>query len=283
MQIRDISIDGFGIFHDLTVEDLPPGLTLFEGGNEAGKSTLMSFIRAVLFGFEGRKSGQNRYEPLHGGRYGGALTLLGTEGATYRLERYQGGAHGRLKISDPDGQTYDETVLQQLLHSTSKILYQNVFAFGLSELQRLETLQTEEVSHHLYTAGMGTGSVPFAQIMSGLQDEQAQIFKPGGKKPAINLLLSRLDQTQRTIRELQAIPDEYYSVTDQLTGVGREIGDLQDELARTEQAIDWLDTAVRARPDWERLVAVRRPIRNRPWHHPTSPLRSDGPPLPISC
>ncbi len=260
MHIKDIAIDGFGVFHNLAVEDLPPGLTLFEGENEAGKSTLMSFIRAVLFGFESRKSGQNRYDPLRGGRHGGALTLFTVDGVSYRVERYEGGAHGRVKVFDPTGHAYDDALLHKLLHNTSKLLYQNVFAFGLTELQRLETLQAEEVSHHIYTAGMGTGSTPFAQVMSELEDEQGQLFKPGGKKPAINGLLARLDQTQRAIQELQALPEEYYSVTDQIQVAGREILDLQTQLDHTKHRADWLETALRARSDWETLVAVRQEL-----------------------
>ncbi len=216
MRITDIALNGFGIFHNLAVRDLCPGLTLFEGHNEAGKSTLMSFIRAVLFGFEGKKSGNNRYQPLHGGRHGGMLTLRAGDGMVYRVERYEGGAHGRITMADVEGRHYDEDLLQRLLYGTSKGLYQNVFAFGLTELQRLDTLQADEVSHHIYTAGMGTGSVPFAQVMAALEEEQGQLFKPGGKKPTINVLLSRLDHTQRLIRDLQTIPDDYYSLRDQI-------------------------------------------------------------------
>jgi uncharacterized protein YhaN len=45
-------------------------------------------------------------------------------------------------------------------------------------------------------------------VLAGLDTEQGQLFRPGGKKPAINALLPRLEETQTTIRELQAMPDE---------------------------------------------------------------------------
>ena len=43
MKITDIKIDGFGVWHDLTLRGLSPELTVFYGPNEAGKSTLMQF------------------------------------------------------------------------------------------------------------------------------------------------------------------------------------------------------------------------------------------------
>ena len=98
MRITDLSINGFGIFRDVSIMDLSPGLTVFEGRNEAGKSTLMSFIRAVLFGFESRKSNQNRYEPLRGGKHGGSLTLLSDDQTLYRIERSEGSSAGRALI-----------------------------------------------------------------------------------------------------------------------------------------------------------------------------------------
>ena len=41
MYIQSFHMDGFGIFSDVTVEGLGPGLTIFLGENEAGKSTCL--------------------------------------------------------------------------------------------------------------------------------------------------------------------------------------------------------------------------------------------------
>jgi uncharacterized protein YhaN len=48
MHISGFHIDGFGIYHDQGVQDLPMGLVLFVGDNESGKTTLMAFLRTVL-------------------------------------------------------------------------------------------------------------------------------------------------------------------------------------------------------------------------------------------
>ena len=51
MKILSLHIDGFGKFHDrdISFED---GLNVVYGKNEAGKSTLHTFIKGMLFGIE---------------------------------------------------------------------------------------------------------------------------------------------------------------------------------------------------------------------------------------
>ena len=66
MIFRRFHIDGFGVWRDLTLDGLDPGLNVLVAPNEGGKTTLMSFARAVLYGFRQRNH-PARYEPLRGG------------------------------------------------------------------------------------------------------------------------------------------------------------------------------------------------------------------------
>ena len=72
MKIDRVRIDGFGHFESFAL-DLKPGLNVVFGPNEAGKSTLLAFIRAVLFGF-GKRSQVDRYEPAKGPIGGGCTS-----------------------------------------------------------------------------------------------------------------------------------------------------------------------------------------------------------------
>ena len=49
MRIDRIHIDGFGVFHDKGVAGFQKGINVLYGPNEAGKSTLLDFIRFTLF------------------------------------------------------------------------------------------------------------------------------------------------------------------------------------------------------------------------------------------
>ena len=48
MRIKNIDIDGFGVWNGLSIEELSDQATVVYGPNEAGKTTLMQFVRAVL-------------------------------------------------------------------------------------------------------------------------------------------------------------------------------------------------------------------------------------------
>ena len=75
MRLHELYIDGFGQFHGQTMGPLNPAITVLYGPNEAGKSTLLAFIRTILFGF--RRSGRSQFYPhlAGGGKHGGRITL----------------------------------------------------------------------------------------------------------------------------------------------------------------------------------------------------------------
>ena len=92
MKILSLHIDGFGKFHDrdISFED---GLNVVYGKNEAGKSTLHTFIKGMLFGIErqrGRASKNDTYSKFQpwtqSGVYEGFLRVE-CDGEVYRIER----------------------------------------------------------------------------------------------------------------------------------------------------------------------------------------------------
>src|SRR5450432_278936 len=98
MRIDEIAVDGFGLIRDRRI-DPAPGLTLIRGENEAGKSTLLAFIRSILFGFEPKT-----YPALAGGHRGGWLTVTAGDGRRVRIERYGiTGGSGQLRLLDDAG------------------------------------------------------------------------------------------------------------------------------------------------------------------------------------
>src|SRR5690348_14654031 len=85
MKIDHIHVEGFGVWTDRAWGPLSPGVNVFHGPNETGKSTLMGFVRAIFFGFD-RRGSARRYEPLNGGSHGGCLDVC-VEGRPIRIER----------------------------------------------------------------------------------------------------------------------------------------------------------------------------------------------------
>ncbi len=90
MRIDSLHIDKFGKLRDLTLR-FGSGMTVIYGGNESGKSTLMSFIRAMLYGLNGRSANvavndRKRCMPWGETAMGGSLRLT-DGGETWEIVR----------------------------------------------------------------------------------------------------------------------------------------------------------------------------------------------------
>lgn len=86
-------LNGFGRFENTQIS-VTDGLNLIYGENEAGKSTLQAFVKAMLFGFpsqrtdgEGRLPESKKYEPWSGADYSGTLEIVTDDGEFLRIER----------------------------------------------------------------------------------------------------------------------------------------------------------------------------------------------------
>lgn len=86
MNIHTLHIYGYGKFTNQTFRLSSSNLHLIYGLNESGKTTLMSFIESMLFGFPKTK----RYEPKAGGIYGGMLEAVHPAIGHIRIERTAG-------------------------------------------------------------------------------------------------------------------------------------------------------------------------------------------------
>ena len=93
MKINKLSVASFGRINDAEYE-LSPGLNVIYGPNESGKSTMLSFIRFMLFGCHGRRSANNvtfeeKYQPWYNTAMSGSMEFE-TFGESYHTSRSVG-------------------------------------------------------------------------------------------------------------------------------------------------------------------------------------------------
>ncbi len=240
MRIREVYIDGFGIFHDfrIVVPSGNQGVVLFTGANEAGKTTLMSFVRGVLFGFEGEAS-RCFYAPLRGGRHGGSLEVEMFDGRVERIQRYA--ERGQSRQPAPE------------VGNMSKALYANVFAFGLAELAALSSLGSDDVRSRIYSAGAGLGTRSLPEARRKLESKCESLYKPRGRTPLMNAALARADELDRRVADLDRDPAVHARLL-------REIGEYQVLQAQTKESLrkaredqQWYASLDSTRLVWERL------------------------------
>ena len=137
MRIHELHVEGFGHFSDVHLGPFKRPVTVFHGLNEAGKSTLLEFMRRILFGFRAGRGrppvGYNHYLPLTGGRHGGSITVVSDGGELFVVHRVAG--TGTATLTKDTGEVLPEMELQRLLGNHSKSIFESVFAFTIDELR----------------------------------------------------------------------------------------------------------------------------------------------------
>lgn len=199
MKLKQLHIYGYGRLNDFKVDDLSD-LQLFYGENEAGKSTIMSFIHSILFGFPTSQQSELRYEPKTHSSYGGKLVFDTEKFGEVVIERVKGKAAGDVMVLLKDGPVEAEEFLSKLLNGTDKKMYRSIFSFDLQDLQEIQRLKEEEIGKYLIAAGsIGTDGI--LQVEQQLHKELQELFKPGGRKPLLNDFLRNLRLQEQKVKK----------------------------------------------------------------------------------
>ncbi len=273
MRISAIFVDGFGIFRNLSVEDLPPGFILFSGDNEAGKSTCLWFIRDMLFGFRDKRSKDNEYPPLSGGTQGGRLSFVSERFGEVCLERRAGKKGGLVSVTYPDGRKGGEEALRELLGNTTRELYRNVYAFSLSELQSMETLDNDAVKSALYGAGMGTGVHALSAAMTTIGRKLDELFKPGGRTPEINRRLRDLEEVREKLRDARQEMKRYDEAFQGLRAATGVIEEYRAAIRSSHREKERIDTYLKVWDDVVLLKTLEQELADLPLTIETFPTR----------
>ena len=247
MRLRGWHVEGFGLLHDFRVEELSDGLTIIFGPNESGKTSLLAFIRGVLFGYPDRRQKERQYPPLRGGRPGGRL-FIESDRSTWTVERFASPVP--LSITQPNGSLGSDGDLRRLLGGVDAGLYRNVFAFSLAELQELKSLEVEGVRERIFAAGVvGAGRSARAAIKA-LAAERAAIGKKRGAC-LINDLRKRVDDLDEKLRQAKSRAIRYPDLRRDADDLDEEQKRIGRDLTDARRKMAHLDALLSAWPDWD--------------------------------
>lgn len=263
MIYKEIHIDGFGIFHDYHIDNLTSGINIFVGPNETGKSTILSFIKRILFGFPDRRSGDNLCLPQSGGEHGGRLIISFSNNSNYIIERYSKKSPD-LKVTFPDGSIGGPKELLELLGHANKDILENIYAFGLKELQDFETLNNDAVKGRIYSAGTGSGAVAISDVRKNIEKEASNLFKESGSKPEINALFSELRSIDSDICIIEKDTQNFEDSHKKLGELTEKIANIEQERNQTRIELNRTRNLIKVWDDWMKLKEAKELLRNIP-------------------
>ncbi|WP_292390783.1 AAA family ATPase [Methanosarcina sp. UBA5] len=261
MKINAIHIDGFGKFSSLSMEDLPSGLVIFTGANEAGKSTLFTFIRRMFFGIPNTRL-CNLYPPLEGGKHGGRLAVIDSAGDRWVIERKIGRKED-VKVVLPDGNIGGRAELLKLLGHADRNVFENIYAFGLEELQSFETLNDQSINSKLYSAGTGVG-VSISGLMNSISSIENNLYKPRGSKPLINELFREIGKTEVKIAELEGAQKKYDSLHFEMEQRTLDIDQLKQKSQNIRKKLNHIQNLLSVWEDWKVLRESKTALEDLP-------------------
>ncbi len=187
--LQYIKADHFGAWYNKTIGPFERHLNVVFGRNEAGKTTLASFVDGVLFGWESARGGRNNYKPKDAERAGSLIFADGeNEGAGFEVRRE----------TNKQGLQGDASIIAD----TDRDTYRTMFSLNSDELLSLES--AGDVTSRLLTAGSGTAVSP----TSVRQQIESQIKEFTSRAEEADHSLVRLEKEEEAVRAQKTAAQE---------------------------------------------------------------------------
>lgn len=254
MRFLDLYISGFGKFHDTAVS-FEDGLNVIYGKNEAGKSTIHTFIRGMLFGIErqrgraARNDTYSKYEPWeNSGTYEGQLRLE-SDGVIYRIERsFQKNKKEFTVINETTGREEPDgrAVLQEILGGMSETVYNNTISISQLKSATDEGMVTELKNYIANMNTSGNMALNITKATAYLKNQRKQLEAQLSPEASVNYtsLLGEIRTLERELsspeyeNQLQEYTKLRESVRTELEQQQIEKEDLSERLKKSRQVLD---------------------------------------------
>lgn len=239
MRIKELTIKNFGKLSDFHLE-LGDGLQIFYGENESGKSTIHTFIRAMLFGMErgrGRASVNDtfsRYEPWENPNYYAGVLKFESGGKIFRLERHFDRYTKRSSlICENDGEelSIEHGDLEMLLDGMDQAGYENTVAVGQMKIEPNQTLASalKNYAANYYTSG--NSEMDLEAAMLHLKEKRR-----GMDKTLRDTVQKRQEQRLKAEQEASYIWRDIHKIEEELETARKYIEEITDAIREQELA-----------------------------------------------
>lgn len=252
MRIESLHIDKFGKLRSFDLA-FPEGLTIVRGDNESGKTTILAFLRAMLYGLNGKSASiaqndRRKYMPWGETSMGGSLRLTDGRSAweiarvfgqtkkqdTLRVTDLASGEAVELPAGDEPGRVLlgvDEAVFADTLYVSAR--GSRPSGDGAALTDKIRNL-----------VGTGSEDVDLKSVLDRLRAAKNAIAPRAKDKGQLAAVQREQDEVQRALlasaqeqQELARLRERVQALSDApATAAGRATAALRERIAEKERA-----------------------------------------------
>ena len=231
MKIERLNLAAYGPFTDRVLDFAANGLQIVFGPNEAGKSSALRGLKALLYGIDERTL-DNFVHSNDKLRLEGVLRT--TTGQELAIARRKGRRNTLLTL---EGKPLDERVLAPFLQGVPAQLFDTLFGIDHQALVQggQEILEQKgDVGQALFSAALG--SHVLHSVLDEFDEYANRLFRPRGSTQLINSALKKHSELRKAVREKSLSSGAWDEKRRALAQTTRELERIQSELSekRTE-------------------------------------------------
>ncbi len=255
MKIVELNAIEFGCLKNRKIT-LSSGMNIIYGSNEAGKSTLLLFIKFMLYGLpKGKTAEKERAFSRDGHRAAGTMTVL-HGGKRYIIERNSvaGSRSEHLKITDADtGETVNAEPWELLVGVPAEAFESSCCISQMKAADISRKGAASAIENMLVSADESIDTEKVIARLDAVRKEYKLNRGEGGLLHEENLKIAELKDKQRKAQDTQLLLNEK---NERLARRTRELSELEEEYRRSEQAMRQI-RAVELLNRFDRLDALK--------------------------
>ena len=264
MKLTEIDIDRFRIWRSLLLRLDPKGLNVIYGPNEAGKTTLMRFIRSTLYGYDPLATEPAFHRPDAEQPWRGAVRCE-HGGRTWRIHRRaEMAGRGRLRISGGQEGIDKDAALDNILSGTSEEVYADIFAVGVRELQQLATLGTNQVAEYIYGLSLGPQGRQILDALADVKERRTSMFGEDNRAGRIPQLFDKYANMSGSRRHTGLSRDRHAKLTHRRRELLQEIEELQHRENSISNELRGLRFLQNCHKPWKRIKDLTAELNGLP-------------------
>ena len=245
MYISSLKMERFGVWADLRLSSFSEGLNVIYGPNGSGKTTVVRFIGAILYGFGDEV--RHRYLPADS-QAGGALTVQGSFGRRTILRRDDGPGHDRLIVENEDAAVGGMHRLQDLLGGVRQGVFERVFQVEFQGDLDIDKLIQTALAEGFDLLGSHAEADRVTELQDRLQSKRQALAEITTAEIAFDELVRRRRGLQQEAESLQAtLQDRRASWERRLGQLDANIADLEEQVESLEEELRTVTAQIEAR------------------------------------